>query len=130
MRTIKLGVVGLGHRGQAMFSLATKFPGVEAAALCDCSPEALAKGKEAHPGSCFFESYDDMLEEAGFDTLLVETPGDNHAAFCAKALGHGLNVMSDVPCVFDYADDFALVDIVPSLPSSWSRRYRLPPYGP
>jgi len=104
MRGIKLGVVGLGHRGQAMFSLATKLPGVEAAALCDNAPAALSKGLEAHPGARAFDNYDEMLEKGGLDALLVETPGDNHAAFCAKALARGLNVMSDVPCVFNYSE--------------------------
>jgi predicted dehydrogenase len=105
MREIKLGVVGFGGRGQAMFALATKmFPGVQATAVCDSSPQALARARECHPGARFFDRYDDMLEKAGLDALLVETPGDNHAVFCAKALGRGLNVMSDVPCVFSSAE--------------------------
>ena len=38
MEKIRVGVVGLGHRGRAMFKLAAKFDYVECAAACDILP--------------------------------------------------------------------------------------------
>lgn len=112
MKKFRLGVVGLGHRGRGMFKGVAKGIGdFEAVAACDLNPalwfeptnsyyggtqSALA---ECMPDVAFFESYDGMIEKAGLDVVLVETPADCHAEFCGKALKKGLHVFSDIPTV-------------------------------
>jgi len=108
MKKIRVGVVGLGHRGRNMFKLAVDgFPFAEPAAVCDLSPanwyetkfqqtQSLAK---AFPGTVFYDDYKTMLEKAGLDVILVETGADVHAAFCAEALNRNINVLSDIPVV-------------------------------
>ncbi len=95
MKKIRLGVVGLGHRGRLMFKLAAEgFDSVVPAAACDILPhnwyekqwlidDALSN---IFPETKFYESYDQMLEEANLDAVIVETGADIHAEFCAKAL--------------------------------------------
>jgi predicted dehydrogenase len=104
MEKIRLGVVGLGSRGKGMFDLALRIDGVEAAALCDCNPEMLEPLREKYPQACFFEDFDEMLESGKIDTLLVETPAENHAKFCAAGLERGVNVFSDIPTVATIAE--------------------------
>lgn len=104
---IRLGVVGLGHRGRAMMKLAAMFDGVEAAAACDIRPgnwyerqwNAGESMSECFPDAEFYEDYDEMLERARLDAVIVETGADIHAEFCCKALRHDVNVLSDIPNV-------------------------------
>lgn len=124
MKKFRLGVVGLGHRGRGMFKgVAKGIGGFEAVAACDLNPAlwfeptnsyyggtqpALA---ECMPDVAFFESYDDMIEKAGLDVVLVETPADCHAEFCGKALKKGLHVFSDIPTVRTLEEAAMLWDV-------------------
>lgn len=108
MKKFRLGVVGLGHRGRAMFQLACdSFECVIPAAACDIrsanwyekqwlSDAALAL---KYPDTEFYESYDEMLDKAALDVVIVETGADIHAEFCCKALERNINVLSDIPNV-------------------------------
>ena len=112
MEKIRLGVVGLGHRGRAMFTLASKFDCVIPAAACDILPHnwfekqwlSEAALSELLPETKFYEDYDRMLEEAELDAVIVETGADIHAEFCAKALARNIHVLSDIPVVASLAE--------------------------
>lgn len=108
MEKIRVGVVGLGHRGRAMFKLAADgFDCVVPAAACDIKPLNWHKKQwlsdmafcEYFPNTDFFESYDEMLDKAKLDVVIVETGADIHAAFCMKALEKNINVLTDIPVV-------------------------------
>ncbi len=113
MKKIRVGVVGLGHRGRAMFEITHgSFDYVECAAACDILPhnwyekqwlseKALA---EIAPETVFYESYDEMLEKANLDVVIVETGADIHAEFCCKALEKNINVLTDIPVVASLAE--------------------------
>ena len=105
---IRVGVVGLGHRGREMFKLAAKgFDFVVPAAACDLKPEnwyeqqwlSDAPLSEMFPEAVFYEDYEEMLKNANLDLVLVETGADIHADFCCKALEYNINVMTDIPVV-------------------------------
>lgn len=117
MKKYRLGVVGLGHRGSSIFeSVGKGIPEIELAAACDLRPELWFKetnfffngprdplsGK--YTGVVFHENYDEMLEKADLDIVLVETPAQCHADFCAKALRKNINVFSDIPSVGSLQD--------------------------
>ena len=107
MEKIRVGVVGLGHRGRQMFVLAQKFPFVECAAACDLFPRNWyekqwlmdAPMSELCPNAVFYEDYDEMLEKGNLDAVIVETGADVHADFCVKALEKNVNVLTDIPVV-------------------------------
>lgn len=107
MKTIRVGVVGLGHRGRELGKLAAEFPQVELAAACDIIPRnwyetqwlSSAPMAEMFPETVFYTDYDKMLDEANLDVVIVETGADIHCAFCCKALKHNINVLSDIPLV-------------------------------
>ena len=105
---LRVGVVGLGHRGRWMFQLACRsFDFVEAAAACDLFPRNFYEKQwlsersiaEEFPGCEFYESYDEMLDKANLDVVIVETGADIHAEFCKKALEKNINVLCDIPVV-------------------------------
>ena len=106
MKKIRLGVVGLGHRGRIMFQLAgEKFDCVIPAAAGDIYARNWYEKQwlmdkamcEIFPDATFYESYDEMLEKANLDAVIVETGADIHAEFCAKALEKNINVLTDIP---------------------------------
>lgn len=107
MKKIRYGVVGIGHRGRFMGEMAAMFDCAEFVAACDIIPanwyetQALSDAPfaEKFPQTLFFESYDEMLEKAELDVVIVETGADIHAAFCIKALEKNINVLTDIPVV-------------------------------
>ena len=107
MNKIRLGVVGLGHRGRELLKLSAKFDCVEPVAACDLRPDNWYETKwlcdapmaEMFPDATFYTSYEKMLDEAGLDAVIVETGADIHAEFCCIALGKNINVLSDIPNV-------------------------------
>ena len=107
MKNIRIGVVGLGHRGRELLKIAAEFEQVEIAAACDIRPQnwyvqqwlSNAPLSEMFPKAAFYEDYERMLDEAKLDAVLVETGADIHASFCKKALDKNINVLSDIPVV-------------------------------
>ena len=110
MKTLRFGVVGLGHRGRAMFELgATSFEGVVPVAACDLESALWFESQrnavpmaEKFPQTKFYPDFQQMLDKAQLDVLLVETPAKNHAAFCAEGLRRNIHVLSDIPLVSSY----------------------------
>ena len=111
-RKFRIGGVGLGHRGRAMLKWANAgIDSFEAVAVCDLNPDLFYKPvhffyggnqpplKDELPDVTFYQDYDEMLEKADLDVMLVETPATCHAEFCAKALKRGIHVYSDIPSV-------------------------------
>ena len=101
MEKIRIGVVGLGHRGRHMAALAKNaFEFVELTAACDLDPELWNEQqwlqndsmKNQFPETKFYDDYTRMLDENQFDIMLVETGADVHADFCIKALNRNINV--------------------------------------
>jgi predicted dehydrogenase len=112
MNKIRLGVVGLGHRGHAMFKWVSEgIEGVEAVAACDLNADLWFKDTATYYGGYqealaktmsqvkFYDDYETMINEADLDVVMVETPATCHAQFCAKALAKGINVYSDIPTI-------------------------------
>lgn len=107
MKNLRIGVVGLGHRGRELLKIAAEFEQVQVAAACDIRPQnwyaqqwlSNAPMSEMFPDTAFYEDYERMLDEAKLDAVLVETGADIHALFCKKALEKNINVLTDIPVV-------------------------------
>lgn len=102
---IRLGVVGFGGRGRSLLKLATQcFSEVAAVAVCDSNEANLGLAEKDYPDIALFSGFDQMLDSAKLDALLVETPATHHAEFCSKALTRNIHVMSDVPATATMAE--------------------------
>ena len=108
MEKLRVGVVGLGHRGRHMFKLAAMFDDKAIpAAACDIKPSnwyeqqwlSPAALSEMFPEAAFYEDYDEMLEKANLDVVIVETGADIHAEFIARAMQKNIHVLTDIPVV-------------------------------
>ena len=90
-----------------MAKLAAEFDCVTVVAACDLFPRnwyeqqwlSAAAMADMFPKAKFYEDYDEMLEKAELDIVIVETGADVHAAFCEKALDKDIHVLTDIPVV-------------------------------
>lgn len=96
-----------------MFCLAgERFDCVIPVAACDLFPRNWYEKQwgaekamcEVFPDAVFYEDYDEMLEKAALDVVIVETGADVHAEFCAKALEKDIHVLTDIPVVANLAE--------------------------
>lgn len=108
MEKLRIGVVGLGHRGRHLLKLVALFDDKAIpAAACDIKPSnwyekqwlSSAALSDMFPEAEFYEDYDEMLEKANLDVVIVETGADIHAEFIARALKKNINVLTDIPVV-------------------------------
>ena len=116
MKKLRVGVVGLGPRGRPMTKLAAEFDCVTIAAGCDIRThnwfekqwQSSFSMAAMFPDAEFYENYDEMLEKANLDVVIVETGADIHASFCVKALEKNINVLTDIPVVANLKEAEAL----------------------
>lgn len=107
MKKLRIGVVGLGHRGRELIKVSSAIDTAEIVAVCDIRPHNWYEKQwlseralsEMFPDTAFYEDYDKMLDDAMLDAVIVETGADIHAEFCIKALDKNINVLSDIPNV-------------------------------
>ncbi|MCL2527637.1 MAG: Gfo/Idh/MocA family oxidoreductase [Defluviitaleaceae bacterium] len=93
--TLRVGVVGLGHRGKDSMLTCTGVPGVEIVAICDLYEDRTAAAnealeKETGKKALTFKNYRDMLEEVNMDALVVFTDWQSHVKITVDAMRHGI----------------------------------------
>ena len=101
--TIRLGVVGIGHRGREWVRTVGQTAGFELATCVDADPAALryAVGTLGVPADRCHESLADALDAARPDALIIATPLDRHVEPCRAALarGQGISAATASPSV-------------------------------
>jgi len=96
MKTIKVGVAGLGFIGPAHIEALRRLPGIELAAISETSEE-LAKSKAAQLGvEKYFGSYEELLKE-DIDCIHICTPNYLHFEMAKAALMAGKHVICEKP---------------------------------
>jgi len=97
---IKFGVVGAAGRGASFFSAISANPEACVEALCDLNEQGLAETAARVGVTKQYLDYEQMLDDAALDAVIVGTPMPLHAPQAIMALQRGLHVMSEVPaCV-------------------------------
>lgn len=110
--TWRVGLVGVG-RGSGYGRLLADDPRCEITALCDASPDALARFQEGlHlPDNRCFTDYDEFLG-AGLDIVFVGTPIPYHATQTIAAVEAGAHVLSEVTMANTIEDCTRIIDAV------------------
>ncbi|HEY0789533.1 MAG TPA: Gfo/Idh/MocA family oxidoreductase [Chthoniobacterales bacterium] len=95
MKTVKLGIVGIGTMGglHAQNVLNGAVPRCELAAVCDQNPELLARFSSTKG----FVSVEDLLKLSAIDAVLVATPHYFHSTIGIQALQAGRHVLMEKP---------------------------------
>ena len=94
---IKAVIVGYGAIGPVHARAIDLADGVRLAAVCDTDAARAASCAEKY-GAAAFSDYDEMLA-SGIDSVHICTPHYLHFEMIKKALGRGINVVCEKPCV-------------------------------
>ncbi len=107
MKTIRLGIVGLGNMGKfhADYLLKGKVSRCALAAVSDHTPANLAK----FPQLKGFLDWDEMIRSGEVDAVLVATPHFSHSQIGVAALQQGLHILVEKPVAPHKADAEKLI---------------------
>ncbi len=112
---LKMGVIGVGWYGMVDAKAALKAGGVEIAAICDVDSEhldnnaaELEKLQGKRPQT--FKLYEEMLDRAGLDAVIIATPPHWHALPFIAAMQKGLDVYCEKPLAYDVREGRAMVE--------------------
>jgi predicted dehydrogenase len=102
MKTLRLGIVGLGNMGSAHAAqiLSGKIRRVALSAVADTDPSRHARA----PGVKAFDSADAMIDSGLVDAVLIATPHYAHTTLGIRALKAGLHVLVEKPISVHRAD--------------------------
>lgn len=113
-RKLKLGLIGCGGYGMADVRAAFKVGGVEVTALCDVDSEHLKNSADkveqmqsSRPRT--FKHYEDLLEKADLNAVIIATPPQWHALPFIAAVERDLDVYCEKPLAYDVREGRAMV---------------------
>ena len=117
IRHLRVGVVGLGKRGQGGLHRLSDIPGVEVAAICDLYVERVQEQREwlkehKKPAAREYvgpESFK-ALCESELDAVYVVTSWATHVPIALYAMEHGKHVFIEVPAATRLDECWALVE--------------------
>ncbi|MCX8188443.1 MAG: Gfo/Idh/MocA family oxidoreductase [Nitrososphaeria archaeon] len=122
MRKVKLGLVGVGvpsaeptwkarlHWFVPSIAWARYFPKIaslnnaELVAVCDIVEEYAKKAQQVYNVKQTFKDYDEMLEKADIDAVIITTPNRFHAPMAIKAIKAGKHVLVEKPLATNLDD--------------------------
>ncbi len=103
MDRIRVGVVGCGEIAQVMhLRFLSELPEFELAALCDLSESVLATLGARYGIRHLYTSYEDLLQRAPVDAVLVATP--DHGGPALAVLSAGKHLLLEKPVSLNLAD--------------------------
>ncbi len=109
---IKVGVVGA--RAESFFSAFAARDDAEVTAVCDLDEEIVESigDRLGLPKESRFRIYEDMLDRADIDAVLIATPMQCHVPQAIKALQSGRHVMSEVTAAVTMDELWWLIEAV------------------
>lgn len=90
---VRLGIIGIGGIGKVHYENAKKLENVEIKSICDIDKEKLKDYSRYNT----FTDYKQMLDEGGFDGVIISTPVKYHTEQAIYALKKGYYVFLEKP---------------------------------
>jgi predicted dehydrogenase len=107
---VRVGLIGVGTRGNALLANLLKTPGAEVAALCDDYEPHLAASLAKVKGAKGFADYRQMLDMPGLDGVLIATPLYLHARMCLDAFSAGKHVFCEKSLAYSIEECQVIAD--------------------
>ena len=119
MKTVRIGLVGLGMRGPGAVENFSLIPGVEVVALCDFVKVRAEKQNERlrknglAPAAVYYgeKGYEELCKRPDIDLVYIATDWEHHAIVAKCALENGKNVADEVPSAMNLKECWELVDL-------------------
>ena len=96
MKTVKLGIIGLGYIGQVHLRHSFKIPGVQVSAVADISKKALKKAKNMGVKKTYI-FYEELLKDPEVDAVVIGLPTHLHLQCTQKAAESNKNIFLEKP---------------------------------
>jgi len=109
MRRPRVGFLGLGWIGRHRMQAIVETGAVDAVAILDPVPEAIAEAQRLAPAARRVDSLDDLLA-LDLDGVVIATPSAAHAAQSIAALRNGIAVFCQKPLARTAAEVAAVLD--------------------
>lgn len=94
---MKAAVIGCGNISKMHFIALSNNPEAEIIAVADIKPERADEMAEKYGAKAYY-SFDELLEAEAPDVVHICTPHYLHTEMAIKALGKGINVLTEKPC--------------------------------
>ncbi len=111
MKTIKVGVAGLGYWGPNLVRNFSKIPGVQVVYGCDFIEKNLQKITASFPFVKPTKNYRDMLQDRQVDLVAIATPVSTHYKLAKDALLAGKHVLVEKPMTRTSAEGRELIKL-------------------
>ncbi|MFK0294149.1 Gfo/Idh/MocA family protein [Streptomyces sp. NPDC090442] len=118
--TVRVGIIGLGNRGDSMIDLFLAVPHVRVVALCDPVKEKVAKAvakvtKAGQPAPAVYTNgdhdFENLCRRTDIDFVYAATPWDRHFEMAKTALLNGKHVGTECPLALRLDQLWELVDL-------------------
>lgn len=111
--TIEIGCLGTGGRCRHLLDNLIQLPGVRVAAVCDVWDEHLAAAaKLADPQALATKNYQEVLDRADLDAVLIATPDHWHVPLAVAACEAGKDVYVEKPLTHDVSEGPRVIEAV------------------
>ncbi|MGO9759955.1 MAG: Gfo/Idh/MocA family protein [Solirubrobacteraceae bacterium] len=100
---IRVAIVGLGKMGLSHHAMLNVHPDVEVVGVCDSSSYVLGVLKK-YTGVTTYTDFEELLDKAAPDAVLIATPSSSHAKMVGTALERDLHVFCEKPFTLDMRD--------------------------
>ncbi len=108
---MRIGLVGYGYWGPNLARNTYQAKGGILAGVCDANPKRLEAAASLYPGLATYSDFNDMLENANLDAVIVATPVTYHFPLAKKALEAGKHVFIEKPITLNTAEAQELIDL-------------------
>ena len=92
---IKAGIIGACARGGS-FKAGLEAVGITIKAVCDINEDGLADAAERMGAEQKYTDYEEMLDKAGIDAVIIGTPMQLHVPMSIAALKKNISVLCEV----------------------------------
>ena len=114
MEKIKVGVIGLGSRGQGLLRTMLVCEECEITALCDVYRDRMEKGQKIVSESrgnipVLYDHYEELVEDKNVDAVVIASSWDMHTRMAVKSMKAGKYTALEVGGAYDIEDCWQLV---------------------
>ena len=118
LETVRIGFIGLGHRGPAAVERMSYIEGVDIKALCDIRPDNAIEAQKRMKGSSHSptiysgkeESWKELCNQDDIDLVYIATPWHLHAPMAVYAMEQGKHAVVEVPAAKTIEECWQLVE--------------------
>ncbi|WP_080875712.1 Gfo/Idh/MocA family oxidoreductase [Oceanobacillus timonensis] len=110
MKTLKIGVAGLGRLGLIHAENIYNLKGVELTAVSNLDEEVNNQVKEKYKVPNVYTNYEEMLEQTELDAVCIVTPSGFHTEHIRLALKKNLHIFCEKPIGLEVEDIKQMID--------------------